>query len=267
MAFNGNGVFNRLYNWVADAAGGIKILATKMDGEMNGIAAGLSNCVTRDGQSPPSVDLPMGGKKLVNLGNGTVSTDAATFGQLGNYLPLIGGTLTGALSGTSANFSGAITSGSTLTVSAGGINVTGSSAFNSGLSITGSATVAGGLFVTSGGITVTGNSSVNGNVTASGGGTFFVGSNAVWHAGNFTPGSYALLTGAAFSGTITVSGDTNFGLNKAGGNPRLSLGAANTYLEWTGTKLVLVVAGTTVFSADGSGNLKAAGSITASTTP
>ena len=111
MPFNGsNGTFTRLYNFVADAAAGIKILASRMDGEMNGIAAGLSNCVTRDGQSPPSADLPMGGKKIVNMGDPTAAGDAATKGYVdGAYLPLAGGTLTGGLTGTTATFSGAIT--------------------------------------------------------------------------------------------------------------------------------------------------------------
>lgn len=76
IPYNGSGTFSRLYSWVVDAANSVNISSTKTDAEMNGFAAGLTNCVTRDGQSPPSADLPMGGKKLVNLGNASVSTDA-----------------------------------------------------------------------------------------------------------------------------------------------------------------------------------------------
>lgn len=76
MPFNGSGTFNRLYSWVVDAANNVNISSTRTDAEMNGMAAALTNCVTRDGQSPPSADLPMGGKKLTNLANATVSTDA-----------------------------------------------------------------------------------------------------------------------------------------------------------------------------------------------
>jgi hypothetical protein len=76
VPFNGSGTFSRLYSWVTDAANSINISASRTDAEMNGFAAGLSNCVTRDGQSPPSADLPMGGKKLTNLGAATVGTDA-----------------------------------------------------------------------------------------------------------------------------------------------------------------------------------------------
>lgn len=67
MPFNGSGTFNRLYSWVQDAANGIKIRADRMDNEMNGMATGLSTCVTRDGQSPATANLPMGGFKHTNV--------------------------------------------------------------------------------------------------------------------------------------------------------------------------------------------------------
>jgi hypothetical protein len=76
MPFNGSGTFNRIYSWTVDAANNVTISSSRTDAEMNGFAAGLSNCITRDGQSPPSADLPMGGKKITGLGNATVSTDA-----------------------------------------------------------------------------------------------------------------------------------------------------------------------------------------------
>ena len=76
MPYNGSGTFVRLSSWVVDAANGIDILSTKMDAEDNGFAAGLTNCITRDGQSPPSADIPWGGKRLMNLGTATAGTDA-----------------------------------------------------------------------------------------------------------------------------------------------------------------------------------------------
>lgn len=82
MPFNGNGVFNRLYNWVNDAANNINILATRMDNETNGIAAGLTNCVTRDGQSPPTADIPWGNFRLTGLATPTADDDAATKGYV-----------------------------------------------------------------------------------------------------------------------------------------------------------------------------------------
>lgn len=82
MAFNGSGTFVRLYNWVSDAAAGIKILATRMDGEMDGFATGLTDCVTRDGQSLPSANLPMNGFRHTGCQDGVAATDYATVGQL-----------------------------------------------------------------------------------------------------------------------------------------------------------------------------------------
>lgn len=77
MAFNGSGTFNRLYSWVQDAANGINIDSTRMDNETNGIATALSDCVTRDGQSPFTANVPAGGFKITGLGLGVSGTDAA----------------------------------------------------------------------------------------------------------------------------------------------------------------------------------------------
>lgn len=78
MPFNGNGVFVRLYNWVNDAANNINILATRMDNETQGIANGLSNCITRDGQSPATADIPLGGRKIKDLADPGDPQEAAT---------------------------------------------------------------------------------------------------------------------------------------------------------------------------------------------
>jgi hypothetical protein len=45
MPFNGSGVFVRLYNWVTDRNAGTKILAARMDGEMDGMVTGLNSVV------------------------------------------------------------------------------------------------------------------------------------------------------------------------------------------------------------------------------
>ena len=82
MAFNGTGTFSRLYNWVTDQANGILVRADRMDADTDDIASGLSNCITRDGQSPPTADIPMGTKKLTGLGNGTAPQDATTVLQV-----------------------------------------------------------------------------------------------------------------------------------------------------------------------------------------
>lgn len=82
MAFNGSGVFQRLYSWVNDAAGGIKIRADRMDNEMNGFATGLSNCITKDGQTTVTANLPMATYRHTNVGNGQARTDYAALGQV-----------------------------------------------------------------------------------------------------------------------------------------------------------------------------------------
>jgi len=82
MPYNGNGVFVRLYNWVQDAANSIQIVASRMDNETQGIADGLTNCLTRDGQSPPTANIPMGNKKITGLANGSSSGDAVSYDQV-----------------------------------------------------------------------------------------------------------------------------------------------------------------------------------------
>jgi hypothetical protein len=76
MAFNGSGTFVRLYNWVTDRNNSVKILADRMDGEMDGFADGLTNCITKDGQTTPTANIPLGGFKITNLGNATTGSDA-----------------------------------------------------------------------------------------------------------------------------------------------------------------------------------------------
>lgn len=58
-----------------------------MDAETNGIANGLTNCITRDGQSPALANIPMGGHKITGLANGTASNDAVTLGQITGLTP------------------------------------------------------------------------------------------------------------------------------------------------------------------------------------
>lgn len=82
MAFNGSGVFQRLYNWVNDAAANIKIRADRMDAEMDGFASGLSNCVTKDGQTAITATLPMSTYRHTNVGLANARTEYARFDQL-----------------------------------------------------------------------------------------------------------------------------------------------------------------------------------------
>lgn len=76
MAFNGSGTFVRIHNWLQDRSNGIKVRADRMDAEDDGFAAGLSNCIARDGQSTISADIPFNNKKITGLADATGSTHA-----------------------------------------------------------------------------------------------------------------------------------------------------------------------------------------------
>lgn len=82
MAFNGSGVFERLYSWVNDAAANIKIRADRMDNEMNGMAVGLSTCITKNGQTTITANLPMAGFRHTGVGDATARTHYASFAQV-----------------------------------------------------------------------------------------------------------------------------------------------------------------------------------------
>jgi hypothetical protein len=92
MAFNGSGVFVRVHNWVQDLANTIKITASRMDAEFDGIATALSNCLTLDGQSTVTADLPMATQKLTGLSAGSSAGDSVRYEQV---VLLAGGTMTG----------------------------------------------------------------------------------------------------------------------------------------------------------------------------
>ena len=82
MAFNGSGTYSRLYNWVNDAAANVKIRSDKMDAEMDGFATGLSTCITKDGQTTVTANLPMSSYKHTGVGNATARTHYASAGQV-----------------------------------------------------------------------------------------------------------------------------------------------------------------------------------------
>ena len=109
MAFNGTGTFVRLYSWVTDALNSIPISSSRMDDDTDDIATGLSNCITKDGQTTITANIPMNSKKFTGLTNGSARTDSITLGQVqdGTYTAL--GTLGGAADAYTAAPSPAIT--------------------------------------------------------------------------------------------------------------------------------------------------------------
>jgi hypothetical protein len=95
MAFNGTGTFLRIHNWVTDKVNAIPITASRVDAELDGMATGLSNCITKDGQTTISANIPLNSFKLTGLGSGTARTDVINVGQVQDNQFLYLGTTSG----------------------------------------------------------------------------------------------------------------------------------------------------------------------------
>ncbi len=100
MSYNGSGTF------VINSAGqpvvaNTVISATTFNALTSDLANGLSTCITKDGQTTPTANIPMGGFKITNLATGTAATDAATVAQIqSNGAALVTVTGTDTLTGT-----------------------------------------------------------------------------------------------------------------------------------------------------------------------
>ena len=102
MAFNGSGTFNRdngtnsgATTWQLDRDAAIKITALNHDLHDQQIADGLTNCVTKDGQTTITANLPMAGFLHTNVGNATARNHYAAAGQVQDSSLTYGGTSTG----------------------------------------------------------------------------------------------------------------------------------------------------------------------------
>jgi hypothetical protein len=97
MAFNGSGTYNLPAG--NPVVTGTTISSSTTNTTNSDIATALTNCITRDGQSTPSANLPMNAKKLTGLAAGTSAGDSVRYEQV---------VLTGAALGTPS--SGTLTS-------------------------------------------------------------------------------------------------------------------------------------------------------------
>ena len=128
MAFNGSGTYSLPAG--NPVVTGTTISSSTTNTTNSDIATALTNCITRDGQSTPSANLPMNSKKLTGLAAGTAAGDSVRYAQIqyinsvasagtsgqvltsagtgaptwttptspaGTYLALAGGTMTGNL--------------------------------------------------------------------------------------------------------------------------------------------------------------------------
>ena len=81
MSYNGTGTFN-INTAGQPVVPGTVISSTVFNALTADLAGGLTNAITKDGQTTPTNNIKMGGFKLTGLGAGVVSTDAAQIGQI-----------------------------------------------------------------------------------------------------------------------------------------------------------------------------------------
>lgn len=86
MPFNGGGQFDPLPSPTYPAVADTVIYASRFNAVINDILTGLGQCITRDGQSPATADLPMGGNGLTNMRAALVAGEPIVFGQTGASL-------------------------------------------------------------------------------------------------------------------------------------------------------------------------------------
>jgi len=80
MPFNGSGTYSLPAG--NPVVTGTTISSTTTNNTNSDIATALTNCLTRDGQSTPSANLPMNAKKLTGLAAGTTAGDSVRYEQI-----------------------------------------------------------------------------------------------------------------------------------------------------------------------------------------
>lgn len=94
MPYNGSGTYSLPAG--NPVVTGTTISSSTHNSTQSDIATALSTCLTKDGQTPATANLPMGGFKHTGAVAGTAATDYATVSQLtsgtGSYVGTVGGT-------------------------------------------------------------------------------------------------------------------------------------------------------------------------------
>lgn len=124
LPFNGSGVYTLPAG--NPVVTGTVISSTVQNNTMADVATALTDCVTRDGQSPATANVPMGGFRITGLGNATARTDAVSAGQLqdGGLTALSAVAGTDTITATSAPITTAYTAGQAFDFIAAGTNTT-----------------------------------------------------------------------------------------------------------------------------------------------
>jgi hypothetical protein len=95
MSFNGSGVF-QINSTGQPVVAGTVISSTAFNALTADLATGLSTCVTKDGQTTPTANLPMANYKFTGLGAGTDAGDSANLGQVQSTVVKLIGSISGA---------------------------------------------------------------------------------------------------------------------------------------------------------------------------
>ncbi|MGE4259211.1 MAG: hypothetical protein AB7F19_07705 [Candidatus Babeliales bacterium] len=98
MSWNGSGIFNILFGdnkWQNDRDQSIPIQAAPHDARDQDMAAGINNCLTKDGQNAATANLPMGGFRHTNVGTASSRNQYAVVSQVQDSKYIYGGTSTG----------------------------------------------------------------------------------------------------------------------------------------------------------------------------
>ena len=84
MSYNGSGTFN-INSAGQPVVSGTVISSTAFNALTADLGTGLSTALTKDGQTTPTANIPMGTFKITGLGVGTAAADAVRFSQLQNF--------------------------------------------------------------------------------------------------------------------------------------------------------------------------------------
>lgn len=80
MAFDGNGIYSPPSNSWNPSVDGTDISTTDWAAILADLSTALSTTITKDGQTTPTANIPMGGFRLTGLGAATTAGDALSYG-------------------------------------------------------------------------------------------------------------------------------------------------------------------------------------------